>query len=185
MKKEFESEYNHIVEQYHDVVRGFVGATVRNPWIADDLTQETFVKAYNGLRCLEDMSKVKSWLMRIAHNVCLDYFKSVSRNKCDSIEIFEEVFSAKNLPVGKQLERNEMSCCVQEKMLLLPRSYRIILILFDIVGLTHCEISEVLGIKEGNVKVRLHRARIKMKDILNEHCTFESDERDILTCAPK
>jgi RNA polymerase sigma-70 factor (ECF subfamily) len=95
------------------------------------------------------------------------------------------VFASNILPMGKQLERDEMSDCIKEKMSLLPQSYRTILCLFDIAGLTHSEIAEMLEINVGNVKVRLHRARIKMKEILKEHCTFSSDERAVLICIPK
>jgi RNA polymerase sigma-70 factor (ECF subfamily) len=85
----------------------------------------------------------------------------------------------------KQLERNEMSQCVQDKMLLLPQSYRTILSLSDIAGLTQSEIAEVLEVNVGNVKVRLHRARLKMRGILNQHCNFGNDERAVLVCTPK
>lgn len=78
-----------------------------------------------------------------------------------------------------------MSECLQEKMLLLPQSYRTILCLYDIAGLTHNEIAEMLGINLCNVKVRLHRARLKMKEVLKEHCKFSSDGRAVLICMPK
>lgn len=180
-----ESDYYYIIEQYQDVVGRFISVTVKNQWVADDLTQETFIKAYKRIDSLKDISKIKSWLMRIAYNLCLDYFKTASKNKIDSWDSIEEVFSSHILPIGKQLERDEMSQCVQEKMLLLPQSYRTILCLFDIAGLTHSEIAEVLEINTSNVKVRLHRARAKMKKILKEHCNFENDERTVLICTPK
>ncbi len=185
MEKYPESEYYLIVDQYQDVVRKFISVTVKNQWVSDDLTQETFIKAYKRIDSLKDISKIKSWLIRIAYNLCLDYFKTASKNKIDSWDSIEKVFSSNMLSMGKQLERDEMSQCVQEKMLLLPQSYRTILCLFDIAGLTHSEIAEVLEIKTGNVKVRLHRARAEMKKILNEHCNFENDERTVLICTPK
>jgi RNA polymerase sigma-70 factor (ECF subfamily) len=185
MKKFPESDYYSIIEQYHDVVRRFISMTVKNQWVSDDLTQETFIKAYKSIDSLEDVSKIKSWLIRIAYNLCLDHFRTASKNKIDSLDSIEEVFSSNILPMGKQLERNEMSQCVQEKMLLLPQSYRSILCLSDIAGLTHNEIAEMLEVNVGNVKVRLHRARTKMKEILNKHCDFGNDERAVLVCTPK
>ncbi len=185
MKKNSELEYYYIVDQYQEVVGRFIGMTVKNQWVADDLTQETFIKAYKKIDSLKDISKIKGWLLRIAYNLCLDYFKTESKNKIDSWESIEEVFSSNILPMGKQLERDEMSQCVQEKMLLLPQSYRIILCLFDIAGLTHGEIAEVLEITISNVKVRHHRARVKMKEILKDQCNFENDERTVLICTPK
>jgi len=185
MKKFPESEYYSIIEQYQSVVGRFINMTVKNRWVSDDLTQETFIRAYKRLDSLEDMSKIKSWLLRIAYNLCLDYFKTASKNNVDSLDSITEVFSSNILPMGKQLERDEMSQCVQEKMLLLPQSYRTILCLFDIAGLTHSEIAEVLELNVGNVKVRLHRARMKMKEIFEEHCNLGIDERAVLICTPK
>lgn len=180
-----ESDYFVIIEQYQNVVHRFINMTVKNQWVADDLTQETFIKAYNRIDSLEDVGKMKSWLIRIAYNLCLDHFKTAAKNKCDSLDSIEEVFSANILPMVKQLERNEMSKCVQDKMLLLPQSYRTILSLSDIAGLTQSEIAEVLEVNVGNVKVRLHRARLKMRAILNLHCNFGNDERAVLVCTPK
>ena len=57
--------------------------------------------------------------------------------------------------------------------------------LFDVLGFTHKEIAQVLAIDVGNVKVRLHRARKKMKSILEANCRFERDERNIFVCVPK
>ncbi len=185
MKKISESEYYDIIDQNQDIVRRFIGMTVKNQWVADDLTQETFIKAYKRIDSVKDLSKIKGWLMRIAYNLCLDYFKTASKNKIDSWDSIEEVFSSNILPMGKQLEREEMSQCVQQKMLLLPQSYRTILCLFDIAGLTHAEIAEVLEITTSNAKVRLRRARVKMKEILRDHCNFENDERTVLICTPK
>jgi RNA polymerase sigma-70 factor, ECF subfamily len=185
MKKFPESDYYSIFEQFQAVVLRFINMIVKNQWVADDLTQETFIKAYKSIDSLEDISKIKSWLIRIAYNLCLDYLKTASKNRFDRLDSIEEVFSTNILPIGKQLERSEMSQCVQEKMLLLPQSYRTILCLSDITGLTHNEIAEVLDVKVGNVKVRLHRARMKMKEILNEHCNFMNDERAILICTPR
>ena len=58
------------------------------------------------------------------------------------------------------------------------------IILFDTMDLSHQEIAESLGISVENVKVRLHRARRKLKAILEEECTFEVDERNVMVCEP-
>ena len=58
------------------------------------------------------------------------------------------------------------------------------LVLFDIMECSHQEIADILGITVANVKVRLHRAREKLKPILEEKCAFERDERDVLVCTP-
>lgn len=180
-----ESDFYMIVERYQDVVLRFIAMTIKDKWVSEDLTQETFIRAHRGIDSLQDISKIKSWLLRIAYNLCLDHFKAARQHKLNNWDMVETAYSSDILPVGKQLERAEMSRCVQQKMLLLPQSYRTVLCLFDIAGLTQSEIAEVLESNVGNVKVRLHRARKKMKEILKEHCSLGNDERAVLICTPK
>ena len=59
-----------------------------------------------------------------------------------------------------------------------------VLWLFDVEGYTHKEIAEILGIDVSNVKVRLHRARNKMRKILNDNCKFERDSQNVFVCLP-
>ena len=67
----------------------------------------------------------------------------------------------------------------------LPESLRSVIILSDISEFSQREIAEILGITVENVKIRLHRARKKLKALLEEHCVFEVDERNVLTCQPE
>ena len=73
---------------------------------------------------------------------------------------------------------------LQDKIRLLPESYQTVLVLFDLMEFSHQEIAEIIGISIENVKVRLHRARKKLKVILEEECRFEVDERNVLICEP-
>jgi hypothetical protein len=70
-------------------------------------------------------------------------------------------------------------------MLLLPENYRTVIWLFDVLGFTLKEIADILELSVENVKIRLHRARKKFKSILNQKCSFEKDERNVLVCEPK
>jgi RNA polymerase sigma-70 factor (ECF subfamily) len=173
-----------IYHQHYQPVRSFIAAMARDDWIADDLAQETFLSAKQNLSSLRDPGKVKPWLFRIARNKCLDHFRraSASRERADE-RAGEGPDPGLDL-VQLQLERSEMSSCVQGKIDRLPEAYRTVLILFDLVGMSHQEIAEVLEDKEGNVKVRLHRARKALKEILEQECTFEKDERNVLVCVP-
>jgi RNA polymerase sigma-70 factor (ECF subfamily) len=87
--------------------------------------------------------------------------------------------------VQKELEQNQMGQCVQDKMDLLPKDYRTVLILSDIMAFSQQEIAEILSTSVSNVKVRVHRARKKMRAILEEHCSLGLDERSVLVCEPK
>ena len=88
------------------------------------------------------------------------------------------------LKVKKEFEQHQMGACIQDKIRLLPESYQTILILYDLMEFSHQEIAEIVDISVANVKVRLHRARKKLKVILEQNCRFEVDERNVLTCDP-
>jgi RNA polymerase sigma-70 factor (ECF subfamily) len=72
----------------------------------------------------------------------------------------------------------------QDKIGLLPESYQTVIVLHDLMEFRHNEIAEILDISVENVKVRLQRARKKLKMILEEHCSFEVDKRNVLVCDP-
>jgi len=180
-----------IYDQYYGKVRKFILALVKDEWVADDLIQETFLKIQNNLKSLKDPLKSSSWIFRIAYNLCQDHFRQLKRSRKEEridqeeMEDFKETLIQKESDIQKELEQRQMGECVQNQMDLLPESMREVLILFDIMEFSHQEIADILGISTENVKVRLHRARKKLKAILEEKCSFEMDERNVLVCEPQ
>ena len=88
------------------------------------------------------------------------------------MEDFKEALIQKGPDIQKELEQRQMGECVQNQINLLPESLRTVLLLFDIMEFSHQEIADILGITVKNVKVRLHRARKKLKTILEEKCSL-------------
>jgi len=173
-----------IYDKHHERVRKFIFALVKDEWAADDLIQETFIKVQKNLDQLKDETKLSSWIFRIAYNLCQDHFRIRSQSsKREHIPADERQFLT--IPrFQKEFEQHQMGECVQDKIRLLPESYQSVLILFDLMEFSHQEIAEILDISVENVKVRLHRARKKLKKILKEECRFEVDERNVLICDP-
>jgi len=184
-------EFWEIYDQFYAKVRKFILALVKDEWVADDLIQETFLKIQNNLKNLKDPSKLSSWIFRIAYNLCQDHFRQLKRSRKEErldqeeMEDLKEALIQKESDVQKELEQRQMGECVQNQINLLPESLRTVLVLFDVMEFSHQEIAEILGITVKNVKVRLHRARKKLKPILEEKCSFEIDERNVLVCEPK
>jgi RNA polymerase sigma-70 factor (ECF subfamily) len=174
-----------IYDQHYNPVRKFILAYVKDEWAADDLIQETFIKVQKNLKTIKDPSKTSSWIFRIAHNLCHDHYRQSKRSSLNQRNIQQEIVPFKEAVVQKELEQQQMGECVQDKMDLLPPDYRSVLILSDIMAFSHKEIAEILEISVSNVKVRIHRARRKFRTILEDHCTFEVDERNVLVCDPK
>jgi RNA polymerase sigma-70 factor (ECF subfamily) len=172
-----------IHDQYYHRVRKFILASVKNESVADDLVQETFIKIQENLNSLRDPEKISSWIFRIAYHLCQDHFRLLKKSSFQE-EIHDGLVTLQESPVQKELEQGEMSQCVQDKLNLLPEAQRSVIIFADIMDFSQQEIADILGLTVENVKVRLHRARKKLKAILEEACSFEVDERNVLVCEP-
>ena len=183
-------EFYEIYDQYYSRVRKFILALVKDEWVADDIIQETFLKVQQNIESLRDPSRLSSWIFRIAHNLCQDHFRRLKKSRKEEridqeeTEDLNEALIQKELGIQKELERRQMGECVQNQVNLLPESLRTVLVLFDIMEFSHQESADILGITVKNVKVRLHRARKRLKAILEEKCAFERDERNVLICTP-
>jgi RNA polymerase sigma-70 factor (ECF subfamily) len=176
-------DFLEIHDQFYERVRKFILASVRNESAADDLVQEAFMKIQENLDSVRDAAKVSSWVFRIAHNLCQDHFRALKKSSSNE-EVHDGLVNLQETPVQKKMEQGEMSQCVQEQLNLLPESLRSVLIFSDVMEFSQQEIADILGLTVENVKVRLHRARKRFKAILEEKCTFEVDERNVLVCEP-
>jgi RNA polymerase sigma-70 factor (ECF subfamily) len=87
--------------------------------------------------------------------------------------------------LDKAMEQKEMSACVQQYLTARSDDYRAVILLHDLAGLTNPEIAEMLGVSLATVKIRIHRARAKLRATLSDACLFSTDERGVLVCEPK
>jgi len=176
-------DFLEIHDQFYVRIKKFILASVRDESVADDLVQDTFIRIQENLDSVKDPSKVSSWIFRIAYNLCQDHFRSRKKSSSHE-EIHDGLVNLQETPLHKKVEQGEMSRCVQDKLDLLPESLKSILVFADVMEFSHQEIANILGLSVENVKVRVHRARKKFKKILEEKCTFEVDERNVLVCEP-
>lgn len=177
-----------LFENHYRQIYRYALSLVHDATEADDLAQETFLRAYSRLDSLRDPAALTTWLYRIATNICLDRIRQ--RAHCTPIESetdLDDVNAADpDAPSLQQIvERYEMSACVQRYLESLSDSYRAVILLHDLHGLTGPEIAETLDVSLTNVKIRLHRARRKLQSQLEAGCAFSHDERDTLVCEPK
>ncbi len=180
-----DKKFAKVYHEYYRRIHGFIRACVRDAFYTDDLTQETFIRARKHMESLKDKSKLNSWLFRIAYNVCQDHFRSVNGSRKKLTALDRSMGLTKTILPDFQLEQQQMNACVYKHFKLLPENYRTVIWLFDIQGFTHREMAQILSIDVGNLKVRLHRARKKMKSILEKACRFERDHRDTFVCIPR
>lgn len=167
-------------------VRRYVGSLVRDAAEADDLTQEVFLRAHRGRDSLRDPQARMTWLYRIATHVCVDWMRQRARRPVAADVTPEETEPADAGPALQQvIERQEMSACVQNYLVALPDNYRGVLLLRDLHEMSGPEIAQLLGISHATVKIRLHRAREKLRAALAAGCAFSRDERNVLVCEPQ
>lgn len=133
---------------------------------AEDLTQETFVKAYRSLGSFRGDCRFSSWVTRIASNVCLDFLRSKSKKRTvpltvendDGEETELDIPDVHDLPEDR-LTNSELRRSVRRGLDTLGDAQRQTLILRELGGLSYEEIAEKLGIEPGTVKSRIFRAR--------------------------
>ena len=167
--------FEKLVTEYEKGVYAIAQRMTGNPEDAADMTQETFIKAYNSLQSFRGDSKFSVWLYRIASNVCLDFLRSRNRKPTVSLSVEDDEGEETQLDVADEshspellLERSLTRDAVRRGLQALPPDYRQILLLREIQGLSYEEIADVLRIEVGTVKSRIFRARKRLCAFLTE-----------------
>jgi len=147
--------------------------------------QETFLRAYRGIDSLRDPLALTTWLYRIATRVCIDLIRNQSRATSSESETeLDELEDLDSPPLHQVVERADMSSCVQVYIDGLSDGYRSVILMHDLEGLTSAEIASALGLTLATVKMRLHRARLRLRAQLEADCALTHDERNVLVCEP-
>lgn len=167
-------------------------AMVGDKSLAEELTQDTYARALERIPQLRDPQAALAWLYRIATTIALDRLRQrrPSTVPLDTVAPVggeaEQAAERERPPslLEGALESSEMSACVQGYLAALPDDYRIAILLHDAHGLSNPEISELLACSLATAKIRVHRARARLRETLATACTFEIDERGVLVCDP-
>ena len=158
---------------------------VGNRATADDLLQETLLRVARGLPRFEGRSSVKTWAFAIATRVATDHFrKPEARAHIVDVDDVPEV-SASDARIEERIVIDEMNACVREVIDSLPEDYRAALILHDLQGLTAAATADACGCSLATAKIRIHRARARLKSALGSECDFYRDDDGVLRCDRK
>ena len=171
--------FEKLVTEYERAVYAIAQRMTGNAEDAADMTQETFIKAYNSLSSFRGDSKFSVWLYRIANNVCLDFLRSRSRKPTVSLSTEDDDGEETQLDIADESQSPELLLenaltrdAVRRGLDSLPPDYRQILLLREIQGLSYEEIAAALGLESGTVKSRIFRARKRL-------CTFLIEDGNI------
>lgn len=133
--------------------------------VAEDLCQEAFIKYYERIDTFPDVDQAKYWLIRVAKNLALNSAKRSGRER----RAYERVYHEPKRPTRSgedEVIRKESEEEVQAALSRLPEKMRTVLVLKEYGQLTYKEIGSILNITEGNVKVRVFRARERLLELL-------------------
>ena len=177
-----EAEFQEIYAAFQPKILRYIARMVGENE-AEDLTQEVFIKIGSALGTFRGEASLSTWIYRIATNTALDKLRNSSFQRTTSnspdqqSSSHEPEIADKNVWTGEktplvehQIFRKEMNDCIQGFIENLPEDYRTVLILNEFEGLKNKEIAEILEISLAAVKIRLHRARERLKNELRENC---------------
>lgn len=131
---------------------------------ADDISQDVFLRAFQHLKDFQGRSSVKTWLLTITRNLSLNYLKSSFISKVS----LAGWLTTRQAGPSAEMEFLDTEAVSQiwKHVMQLPQAYREVLLLEFHFQLTRKEMAELLGISEGTIKSRLHRARVRMENLL-------------------
>lgn len=164
-----------LVRPYERAVFLAAAAIVKNEADAEEVAQEAVLKAFKALGRFRQESKFSTWLIQIAINEAKMKLRKDRRHLYESIEQGQQSDEGDYIPKdfadwreipSQALERRELRDALAKALESLPEKYRTILILRDVNHLSIAETAQVLGLSEANVKTRLSRARLQMRDAL-------------------
>jgi RNA polymerase sigma-70 factor, ECF subfamily len=175
-----------LVDAYSPRLYNVALRILRSPQDAEDALQETFITALNKLDQFDGRAEFFTWIYRIAVNASLMALrKKRSRQKNEEpLEVprFEDIRSRELVDWGADPVRKLLTAEMQEKMEAaidkLPAKYRVVFVLRDLEGLSIEETSKTLGLSPANVKIRLMRARLFLREALAEYLHETNDKAE-------
>lgn len=171
------SEFARLVDAHYEMIYRLAIKMVNDAQDAEDILQETFIKAFRHLQGFDGRSSLSTWLYRIATNEALMFLRR-SKPEQYSIDDSLETDDGEIVPVQivdwcclpeEELMSAEARLRLDQAVASLPTSLRVVFILRDIQRLSTREVSEVLNLSESAVKTRLSRARLRLRDELTDY----------------
>jgi len=152
---------------------------VRHPEDALDLSQESFLNAWKGLKQFKGDSSFATWLYRLASNACIDYLRRQKKRQAleQAVSLDDDSPTQAHIPAltfnpQDELERKELRQTLEDALWHLSAEHRQVLILRELDGLSYQEIGDLLSLQVGTVKSRIARARVSLRNQLLQQGNF-------------
>jgi RNA polymerase sigma-70 factor, ECF subfamily len=174
-----ESAFNELLVRYERPVFSLVYRMVRDRSLAEDLAQEAFIKAFNGIGSYNPSYKFSSWIFKIANNLTIDHLR---KRKLDTVSIHgsphassseEEDRTRLTLEAHGEtpeefVENRELGSRIDAAMGHLRPEYRTAILLRHVEGHSYEEVAEIMEVPLGTVKTYIHRGRSELRELLAE-----------------
>lgn len=169
--------FGQLVDEYKDKIYNYVARMLGDPYEAEDVTQEAFLRAYRSLPRFRGASSFHTWLYRIASNLAIDVVRRRKRGEPTfsldepldgedgqfEREIPDETFGPEEASTTR-----ETRIAVRRAIMDLPEKLRDVMVLYELQGETYEDIAKILDVPLGTVKSRLFNARNRLKEVLEE-----------------
>jgi RNA polymerase sigma-70 factor (ECF subfamily) len=178
-------DFQRVYDEFLPRIRRYLARLAR-PGEADDLSQETFARVSQALAGFRGEAALSTWIYRIATNVAFDRARSPGfQLQARTAEPAALAGLGAAPTIEQDIASREMSECVRDYVDRLPADYRTVVVLSELEELPDREIAEVLGTSLEAAKIRLHRARARLRQMLEQGSDVSRDERNELTCEPR
>lgn len=170
-KKGDQDAFAQLVQQHQRRVFNLVFRMLQQYEEANEVTQETFLAAWQGLPSFRGDARFSTWLYRIAYNCALKQLEQRKRDKALQVVVQAEQIAAsigQEQRIDAALETHARQAMVQEQLSQLPAKYRIVLILRHLQEMTYEEMAQILTMPIGTIKTHLFRARNLLKERLEK-----------------
>lgn len=179
-KKGQPAAFDMLVRKYQDRVLNLAIRFLHEREIAEETAQDVFVAVYKHIKEFQGNSKFSTWLFRIVANHCHNKAKYLRRRKHKQTESLDAPIETDDGDMQRQVPdepghspedlsvRRDINERIQEAISCLDEDHRVIVLLRDVEDMSYEEIGEILGLPEGTVKSRLHRARNELRERLSK-----------------
>ncbi|HWH64001.1 MAG TPA: RNA polymerase sigma factor [Ginsengibacter sp.] len=176
LKKRDRAAFKNIVETWQDMVYNTALGILQNAEDAEDVTQETFMQAFESVSSFKGESKFSTWLYRITISKAMDHIRKKKRKK--RFAFIQSLYGKNDQPVidppdffhpGVSMENKENAAVLFKAMEQLPPNQKTAFVLNKVEGLSYIEIGDVMKISDSAVDALLHRAKANLKKILKDY----------------
>jgi RNA polymerase sigma-70 factor (ECF subfamily) len=177
-------KFHDLVKRYEQKLYNFSLRMCRDHRDAEDMVQETFLNVFRYLKGFRYETKFKNWLYKVAASTCIkkrrkSKFAPEKELSLDDFRPSEDAAPPDQVPEWAlmpldKLLNEELAGAINRGILSIPKKYRMVIVLRDIEGFSTSETAQILNISVANVKVRLHRARLYLREQLKGY--FENEQ---------